>query len=266
MKHTINGAEIAFDDIGSGHALLFVHAGIADRRMWDHQMTALSPEYRVVRMDLRGFGDSEDAVEPFANYEDVRGLLDALEIDQAIVIGDSMGGDTALEVTLAYPERVVGLVLVSTRAALTDASPELKMVWEAADAAFERGDIDAATEIETVAWIDGRDRTAAELDPAFRAMAKEMIQLTWDRVDPNAVEIEQRKLDPPRQGRLAEVRVPTLLVHGDRDFAEIAESMQVLAGQIPGARSAVIENASHLPPMERPEQFNAILCQFLENI
>ena len=266
MKHTVNGAEIAYDESGSGPAILFIHAGIADRRMWDHQVAAFSESYRVIRLDMRGFGESPNPAASYANYEDARGLLHALDVERAVVVGDSMGGEAALDLALAYPGRVAGLVLVSTRAALTEASDELKRVWEHADAAYERGDIDAATEIEVAAWIDGAGRTAADLDPGFRAKAKEMIRLTWDKIDPNAEDVAQTKLDQPRHGRFGEVRVPTLLVAGDRDLAEIGTSMAILAEQIPGARLVTIENASHLPPLERPEQFNQAMREFLATV
>ena len=266
MKHIVNGAEIAYDEAGSESAILFIHAGIADRRMWDHQVAAFADSHRVIRFDLRGFGESPNPIAPYANHEDARGLLDALGVERAVVVGDSMGGEAAIDLALAHPERVAGLVLVSTRAALTEATNELKRVWTDADAAYERGDIDAATEIEVAAWIDGTGRSATDLDPAFRAKAKEMVRLTWDKIEPDAEEVEQIKLDPPRHERLGEVRVPVLLVAGDRDLAEIGASMEILANEVPGARLVTIENASHLPPLERPEQFNQAMREFLEKI
>jgi 3-oxoadipate enol-lactonase len=266
MKQVVSGAEIAYDESGSGPALLFIHAGNADRRMWDRQIAAFSGSHRVIRFDLRGFGESPNPAAPYANFEDACELLDALGVERAVVVGDSMGGEVALDLALAHPKRVSGLVLVSTRAALTEASDELKQVWSDADAAYERGDIEAATDIEVAAWIDGAGRTAADLDPAFRARAKAMVRLTWDKIEPGTNDVEQIKLDPPQHGRFGEVRVPVLLVAGDCDQAEIGTSMAILAQEIAGARLVTIENASHLPPLERPEQFNQSMREFLTTV
>src|SRR4051794_22681543 len=104
MKHSIKGAEFAYDDQGSGSALVLIHAGIADRGMWDRQVAEFSRTQRVIRLDLRGFGESSLPSTDFALYDDVRALLDALGVERAVVLGISMGGDVALDLTLAYPD------------------------------------------------------------------------------------------------------------------------------------------------------------------
>jgi 3-oxoadipate enol-lactonase len=266
MKHTINGAEIAFDDVGLGPVLLMVHAGIADRRMWDGQSAAFSDANRVIRFDLRGFGESSAPADPYANYEDARSLLDALGVDRAVVVGDSMGGEVALDLALAYPDRVTGLVLVSTRAGSTTVSPELARLWNDADGAYERGDIERATAIEVDGWIVGSGRSREDVEPAYLARAEEMIRLTWQRVAAGDELGEQTSLDPPRTERLGEVRVPTLLVVGDRDLPDIPESIDMLAAGIPGARKVLIPDTAHLPPLERPAEFNRHVRDFLETI
>jgi pimeloyl-ACP methyl ester carboxylesterase len=266
MKHTINGAEIAFDDEGTGPALLLIHAGIADRRMWRAQAAAFAGTHRVVRFDMRGFGESSSPPEGYANHEDARGLLDALGIEQAVVAGDSMGGEAALDLALAHPDRVVGLVLVSTRAGSSTVSPELERLWEESDGAFEAGDIAKAVAIEVDGWIVGRGRTRAEVDPDYLALAEAMIRLTWERAAAGEELGAPIKLDPPRLQRLGEVHVPVLLVAGDRDVSDIAESMTTLAAGIPHATSVTIQDAAHLPPLEKPAEFNDHLQRFLAPI
>ncbi|MCC6793466.1 MAG: alpha/beta fold hydrolase [Thermomicrobiales bacterium] len=265
MKHTINGAEIAFDDRGAGSALLLIHAGIADRRMWDAQVAAFEGTHRVVRFDMRGFGESSAPSDAYANYEDARGLLDALGIDRAVVAGDSMGGEAALDLALAYPDRVSGLVLISTRAACDAVSPELEAIWEESDEAFEAGEIEKATAIEVDGWIVGSGRTRNDVDREYLAKAEAMIRLTWERAAAGDDLGPPIKLDPPRLDRLAQVRVPTLLVTGDRDLPDIAESMHALAAGIAGARLVQITDTAHLPPLERPDEFNRHLREFLAN-
>src|SRR3989442_12867108 len=92
----VNGAPIAYDDAGTGHPLLLVHAGIVDRRMWDPVWDELKARYVVIRPDLRGYGETPASTEPFTNWRDLAGLLRALDAAPAHVIGVSSGGGRPL--------------------------------------------------------------------------------------------------------------------------------------------------------------------------
>jgi len=110
---TVNGVELAYEEAGSGHPLLLIHAGIADRRMWDDTQGAFADRYRVIRPDLRGYGDTPAATEPFTNWRDLAGLLRALDAVPAHVVGVSMGGSAVLDLAVAEPGLVDRLVLVA---------------------------------------------------------------------------------------------------------------------------------------------------------
>lgn len=271
---SLNGAQIAFDDSGAprradtpdpaGHPaaipLVLIHAGIADRTMWDAQVAAFALDRRVVRLDQRGFGESDAPPEPYAPSEDVRALMDHLAIDRAVVVGISMGGDAALDLALTHPDRIAGLVLCSTLAAKREEpSPELVAIWETADAAYEAGDLDRAVEIETAGWVDGQNRPPGTLDPATRSAAATMIRKTWERAAAGDEPGERLPLDPPRQGRLGEVSAPTLIVRGDLDLPDVTASIDRLVAGIPGATFVLIPGSAHLPPLEQPAAFNAAL-------
>ena len=103
---TVNGARIAYDVAGSGPAVLLLHAGIGDRRMWDAQVPAFAEHFTVIRFDARGFGETRKPDAPFAPYADAIALLDHLGISRAHVVGVSMGSQTAIEAAIAAPERV----------------------------------------------------------------------------------------------------------------------------------------------------------------
>lgn len=103
---------LAYDEAGSGPAIVFVHAGVADRRMWDHQFTAFARTHRVVRYDWRGHGGSADHEGPVAHHEDLLALMDALGIERAVLVGASFGGAYCADAALAAPERVEALALV----------------------------------------------------------------------------------------------------------------------------------------------------------
>ena len=98
--------------LGKGHPLIFLHAGVADRRMWRSQMAELSDAYQTVAYDRRGFGETTTADESFSNVADLRAVLDQLAIPTLSLIGCSQGGRVVIDFTLAYPARVKKLVLI----------------------------------------------------------------------------------------------------------------------------------------------------------
>jgi pimeloyl-ACP methyl ester carboxylesterase len=108
----VNGTRLYYESAGEGPAVVLVHGGLVDSRLWDAQVGPLSKRLRVVRYDLRGFGRSADAHAPFSHLEDLRALLDFLKIERASLVGLSLGGIIAADFALEHPERVDRLVLV----------------------------------------------------------------------------------------------------------------------------------------------------------
>ena len=109
-------ALIAYWSAGQGRPVVFIHAGIADSRMWRHQLDDVPPGFRYVSLDLRGHGATTLTEARFSNHEDVLAVMDYLEIDAAVVVGCSMGGGTAFDLALTSPERVSGLVVIGAGA------------------------------------------------------------------------------------------------------------------------------------------------------
>ena len=255
----VNGAQIAYDMAGSGPAVLLLHAGIGDRRMWDAQIPAFAEHCTVIRFDARGFGETRKPDAPFSPYADAIALLDHLGISRAHVIGVSMGSQTAIETAIAAPERVSSLVAVAARTG-TPVSPALRAGWERVDELYEAGDIAGAVEYELRMWVDGPDRGPDAVDPEMRERVREMNAALFARDDEAGEEIP---LDPPAAERLAEIAAPTLIVYGDKDVHDVRQAAGPLASTILGAQLAVIPDAAHLPQMERPELFNEIVLGFL---
>lgn len=255
----VNGARIAYDITGEGPALLLLHAGLGDRRMWDDQVSAFAEHFTVIRFDARGFGDTRKPDAPFSPSADVIGLLDALGIARARLVGVSMGSQTAIETAVAAPERVSALVAVAARTGMP-VSATLRAGWDRVDEIYESGDVPGAVEYELRMWIDGPDRAPDAVDPAMRERVREMNAALFARDDEAGEEIP---LDPPAADRLAQIAAPTLVVYGDKDIADVRTAAGPLAAAIPGARLEVIPDAAHLPPMERPEIFNRIVLDFL---
>jgi pimeloyl-ACP methyl ester carboxylesterase len=181
-------------------------------------------------------------------------------------MGGSMGGGIALDFALEYPQRVDALILLG--AGLSGATPDetaipphLARLWMEMEAAEKAGDRDRADELSIRIWVDGPNRTADVVDPAVRERVREMLR--ENRAAEASEEGTVIRLDPPARGRLDEIRVPTLVIVGDGDVPAILEFAEIMAGEIPGARTAVMHGTAHVPNMERPAEYNQIVLGFL---
>jgi 3-oxoadipate enol-lactonase len=247
---------------GSGPPVVLLHEGIADSRMWVHQLPALEPEFTVVRIDQRGFGRSPLPPGRLSRVEDVVSVLDELGLERAAVVGASFGGRVALELAGAHPERVERLVLVAPGLGGHDWSEEVRRFNDEEEAAYEAGDLDRATDLNVRLWVDGPrrgpDAVPSEVREQVRTMQREAFELPEPDPLPESVWPE-----PPVDGRLGELATPTLVVVGDEDVPDMLEIAGRLAAEIPGARKAIFPDTAHMLPLERPEEFNRILLDFL---
>jgi 3-oxoadipate enol-lactonase len=267
----VNGTRLYYEMAGEGYPLVLMHGGIMDSTMWDDQFEAFAQRYRVIRYDLRGFGQSDlpFGPEPISMRGDLRALLAFLGIDRANVLGISMAGSIAIDFTLDYPDMVNTLILVAPGVNGYDydsiESEDEKAMFKEIEAAFESNDLEHAVELETCAWVDGPHRTPEQVDPQVRKRAYNM-NLQNNR---RSVGIEwpaTQKLTPPAIERLAEIRVPTLLIIGDGDVHEQVTLIDVLATKIPGAQKAVMQGVAHVPNMERPAEFNQLVLDFFKTV
>lgn len=232
--------------------------------MWDDQFAEFAQTHRVLRYDVRGFGDSTNPPGSFAHHDDLAALLRALDIARATLIAVSMGSEIALQTALTFPDLVSGLVLSTTRAAVTEPSPAIRTLWLEADAAYEAGDLAGAVEIELRGWVDGPFRMADQVDPVVRERVRIMNAMLWERIAREPDAGEEAPFEPPFQTRFAEIDGPALLITGDLDQPEVVSSMDILATALPYAENVRITGTAHLPSMERPEEFNRLVSEFLQ--
>ena len=245
--------------------VVLLHAGICDRRMWDPVWPALTAARDVVRLDLRGYGESTDR--PSGSWSpraDVLELLDHLGLERAHLVGCSFGAGVAAELALERPALVASLVLAAPGGALlSERTDELAAAWELEGAAVEAGDIDAAVDANVTAWVDG-PRRGPEAVPAavrdgVRAMQRRNFDLTLDW--PDEVWEAEDELDPEAHERLDEIAVPTLVVVGDLDIDSIRMAADKVVTSVGRAREVTWPDVAHLPPMERPDDFVALVLE-----
>ncbi len=261
---TVGGARLYYDDQGAGSPIVLIHAGIADSRMWDAQMARLSAHYRVIRFDLRGFGKSETEPEPFSDVADLAELFRALDIEPAVVVGASMGARVAVELALERPNLVRALLLVAPGLfrGLPPSEP-LAAGWRAMEQAYEAGDTDRMLELELGLWVDGPRRSPHQVEPSLRERVRDMNAVAY-RLE--ALASGRQSLSPPAVERLNELKVPTLVVVGDEDQRDILDIADYLVDQISDAREVVVRDAAHMLTMERPEEFNALVVEFVKSL
>jgi 3-oxoadipate enol-lactonase len=256
---TVPAHEVA----GSGPTLLLVHAGIADRRMWDDQVGPFAEAgWRVVRVDLPGFGETPVPDGPVALWATLRDLLDELGVDRAVVVGSSLGGRAAVDLALAAPDRVRALVLVgSGLAGHRFQEAALFELWDQSEGAAERGELEEAARVEIATWVVGMDRDPEAVDAGVRRRVTEMLLVAYANG-----ETDLEEPDPPAAGRLGEITAPTLVPPAAHDRPDIHAMAGALAAGIPGAERVVLDGTAHLPGMERPDVFNRVVLGFLAEL
>jgi pimeloyl-ACP methyl ester carboxylesterase len=250
----------SFDHTGEGPAVMLVHAGIADRRMWhDHLRWLADDGWHAIAPDLPGFGAHVPPADPLAPWDFLGQVLDELSIDNAAVVGCSFGGAVALRLAVTAPERVGALGLISAPAPGLEPSPQLEAAWTDETEALERGDLDAAVDAVVRAWL--RPDAPRELRDLVGAMQRRAFEL-----DPLGEMPEPHDPLEEHPERLREITVPVLVAAGELDMPDFLWSARALADAMPHASRNVIAGAGHLAPLETPLAFRQLVSDFLGSL
>ncbi len=262
---TIDGARVHYLDAGSGDPpVVLLHAFPFPAAMWEAQIDALSPRWRVVAPDLPGFGQSEPLGDPsVASMEAmarlVGRLVDELDLPPAVLGGLSMGGYVAFAFLRDHASRVRGLVLADTRAGADTAEVRERRTKQQED--VRQGG--TASLIETLLGTLLSEHTR-EHRPDVVDKTRQLMQ----QASPEGVvaALEAMKRRPDVSEELAAVDVPTLLVVGENDKTSPVDVMREMQERMANARLTVIPSVGHLSSLEAPEEFNAELRRFLEEL
>jgi pimeloyl-ACP methyl ester carboxylesterase len=259
---TLPGAQLVYDVVGDGPAVVLVHGFGLDMRMWDLQIEDLAQSFRVVRYDCRGFGRTGpfDPSVPYTHSADLVALLDHLAISEAALVGLSFGGRVAMQTALLAPERTRALVLLD---AVLEGVP-----WdpESMDALEEvkRGVKDAGVNGGREAWMRhplvAPARENLDLAHQLTRMIGDYPGQHWLGLDPHRSD-EASPIDA-----LSTLMMPTMVVVGDRDVPCFIAMADTLAVGIPGAVYHRVPNAGHMVNMEAPAIVNRLLVEFLRGL
>ncbi|MGH2794151.1 MAG: alpha/beta fold hydrolase [Actinomycetota bacterium] len=256
----LNGWSYAYDDEGSGPAIVMLHGVLMNRTMWDRQIDAFRGTNRVIAIDAPGHGGSagvEVGIDFWRWADMVCGVLDQLGVDQAIWCGQSMGGFTALRAALASADRVAGLILIDTQAHSED--EEKRAQYEALlTVAMEDGiSEDLATVVQMILFSGiyaakpGSELWRKKLMEVDVPAAHGMIRAVFDRDDVH--------------DRLSEIDRPTVVIHGLEDVAIEPERAEEVA-RLLKAPYVPIAGAGHASPVEEPDAINAAVADYLARL
>ncbi|HEY2080385.1 MAG TPA: alpha/beta hydrolase [Streptosporangiaceae bacterium] len=263
---TSNG--IAYDRAGQRGDLpiVLIHAGVADRRMWEPVWPALSEEQDVVRLDLRGFGDSAGRpAGPVSQAGDVLESLSEIGVDRCHLIGASFGAGVAVEAALTRPAAVASLVLAPPAGSLLETTQSLRAFVDEEAAALERGDLDAAVEVNLSTWVDGPHRHPEQVDPQVRALVGRMQRRAFE-VTRDWDDVEEIELEPSALDRLGEVSVPVLVLAGGLDHDTVHDAAGRVTSGVADARRVDWPQVGHLPSLERPTDFLDLLREWIAEL
>ena len=244
--------------------IVFIHAGIADSRMWDNQFDFFSRKYGVIRYDMRGFGKSSYSQNEFIHANDLKELLDELKVLKVHLVACSFGCQVAFDFALEYPIRVRSMTLVNGKPfGFKNVSNDPNPLRKEANEAFNNKDFKKSAEIESKIWFIGRKRDIEDVSPQLFQKVVDMDEIALE--NESIIQPNEKKLHPDIMEKLSMIQVPMSYIIGLLDEPNEVLACQDVAKQLK-AEVFTIDASAHLPNMEKPHEFNGILSKFLEKI
>ena len=259
----VGGGRLYYETSGEGPALILIHAGFLDSRMWDDQFQLFSKAHRVIRYDVRGFGRSDIAKAKFSDHQDLHALLKHLTVGKATLCGVSNGGRIALDFAVEYPSMVDRLILVSPGVGGYKVSgQEEQQLWDEFDRQMKpqedydrEGKVAEAVEMDVNAWASAQTPANRE---RIRVIAIDNFHVHLE----NPWKLMLRP-QPPVFQRLSDIRILTMIIVGDRDVPAQMLMVDNMHSHIPGSKKVLIPGADHIVNMSKPDEFNRAVLEFL---
>lgn len=262
------GGKIYYEEQGTGSPVILLHGHSLDTRMWDEQFPAFAESHRTVRLDFRGYGRSSDQCETFqhTHVDDVLAVMDSLRIDRAHIVGLSMGSFVAGDMLAMYPERMLSCTLVSggIRNSPGPGEPmgeeESRQRDEEIAALKQRG-IDAyKREWHEILMSSGGSQRERMRQPLWQMVSD------WSAWQPlhKEVRLFYGKEAWKRLAERGTTDVPTLIVRGENEVKDRNGQPREM-NHLSHARFEIVPDCGHMLNMERPEEFNKLVLEFINN-
>lgn len=267
----VNGTKLYYEVAGKGEPIIFVHGNFGDRRHWDYQFEQLSKSFKVVRYDVRGYGKSAlpKPDETYYDTEDLKALLEYLNIKKAHICGVSMGSGIIVDFALEYPEMCLSIIPTGpwavgfgTNEYKSPAADSLFAVMaKTTTIAKEKGSKEATDYFWTGNNVISptANKSKSTLDSLLQ-MGYEYSY--WGFLNQN----KRSFISPAAIGRLSQIEISTLIVTAEFDVVACIEIANLMEKDIKGSIKVSINGAGHLMNMDKPEEFNAQLVSFIESL
>jgi pimeloyl-ACP methyl ester carboxylesterase len=255
-------AMLAAEVVGSGDPVVFLHARVADRRMWRAQLDSVGANNKAIAYDRRGFGETRAEKEDFSAVADLMAVIDAMaNSTPAILVGCSQGGQIALDATLRHPSYIRGLVLISPNVSGAPEAiypPEIKALMARLKEAESAGDLDRVNAMRARLFLDGPLAHEGRVTGQARRLFLDMNAIAL-RSPPTGSNLDV----VPAFHRLGEISAPSLVIWGDLDFPNVQERSRHVATMVLNGSRHELTGAAHLPSLERPADVTGLLAAFI---
>jgi len=256
-------ALLAAEVVGSGAPVVFLHAGVADRRMWRAQLDAVGADHKAIAYDRRGFGETRAETEDHSPVADLMAVIDALaDGTPAILVACSQGGGIALDAALRHPSSVRALVLISPNVSGAPEAvypPEITGLMAEQKQAQDAGELDRLNAIKARLLLDGPLAREGRVMGATRRLFLDM----------NAIALRSPPIGAnrdvtPAYPRLGEISAPSLVIWGDLEFPHIQERSRHIATVMPNGSGHELAGTAHLPSLDRPAEITDLVAGFID--
>jgi pimeloyl-ACP methyl ester carboxylesterase len=260
----VPGGRLLVRDFGSGPPMVLLHAGIVDSWAWEPLTPLLMDAgYHVIAFDRRGAGGSRTEDVAFSDRADVIAVMDALGVERACLVGNSIGGQIAIDVAVESSERVAALVTIGANIGgyLPEPTPEEAALFDAPERLEEAGDPDAIADFDVRLWVDGPGQPTDRVPPEIRDLVREMCR---ENAAPGRLQGKPVPLEPPAAEQLERLTMPLLAIAGGLDVSVVIATARWLEANAPTAAAAVVPDVAHMIGLEAPEALAGLIVEFLE--
>jgi pimeloyl-ACP methyl ester carboxylesterase len=257
-------ASLAVEVVGDGDPIVFLHAAVADKRMWRAQIESVGVNNKAIAYDRRGFGETLYGEEEFSSVTDLLAVIEALAGDKhPILVGCSQGGRIALDAALLHPSKIRGLVLIAPNIAGAPEEPnsfEIRRLLEQQKEVIEAGNVDDVNFIKARLWLDGPLAPEGRVGGEARQLLFDMNAIVLQS-PPTGTDVDITSVSPAFH-QLKEISMPSLIIWGDLDFPHIQDRCRLAASNMANGSSHELVGTGHLPSLDRPEEISRLIEDF----